>query len=185
MAKLHEFLQFGLLNRVGFGSPAQHIRRVVGAYPDIRYENNNKSRKPCIYKYNGLQFLFHYNEDNQRSEVECMIFKFNFGPAIFPRIVLPNDWFPNRQTTEKQFHNYIVKHGLSWKVWADYGDWICFLVGKSHVAFQKTHQGYRMDVLSAYMLGYPEPTEIKKYQPKRSIVTVSHTKKGSNNQCQH
>ena len=159
MIKFYEFLQSGKLNGVCLGNTALHLRKVLGDPTCVLYKNH----KPSILQYDELQFLFAFNEDKGRSEVVCIMFEFYFRkPLLLPTFVLPEDWFPNSLSTDKQFHRYLVKHGLNWKVWLDFRDGtppeeIIYTIEKTHVSekayiltnisFRKKRKSYRLTTL--------------------------------------
>ena len=64
-------------------------------------------------------------------------------------MLLPDDWFPNTRSTDRQFHKYIVKHGLRWNSYLDLGDEVHYIVeDKSHITFRKTRRNYILSTLS-------------------------------------
>ena len=161
MVKFYEFLQTGVLNGIGLGNTAFHVRRTLGNPTDVAYENH----KPSILKYNDLQFLFFFNEKNKRSEVHSIYFEFFLSKHLsFPSILLPDDWFPNSLSTDNQFHKYIVKHGLHWNTYLDFGNEVHYIVeDKAHICFRKTRKSYRLSTLSvsAYHYAVKELTDSK------------------------
>ena len=168
MVKFYEFLQFGTLNGVCLGNTAPHIRKILGEPTGILYKNH----KPSILQYDELQFFFDFNEDNRRSEVWCIILEFFLSRQLsFPSIVLPEDWFPNSLSTDKQFHKYLVKHGLNWKEWmefrdANFPDEIIYTVEQTHteqthISFRKTRKSYRLDTISVSVHYCPCPLTVR------------------------
>ena len=156
MVEFYEFLKFGTLNGVCLGNTAPHIRKILGEPTGVLYKNH----KPSILQYEELQFLFSFNEDKKRSEVTCIMFEFFLSRRLsFPSHILPEDWFPNSLSTDKQLHKYLVKYGLDWKVWMEFRndgilpDMIYYDVEKTHtgktqIAFRKTCKSFRLDGIS-------------------------------------
>ena len=108
--KFIDFIRFGKLGELSFGSSEHDVTKLLGT-PDDKIIS--KKRFPALYKYGILQIGFDEvligTETNSRVNLFMLDYYYEKHGQVVPSQIKASDWFPCGSTTFREFEDYLCQ----------------------------------------------------------------------------